>query len=195
MPAQSLASWQAAVGGATYTGNSGYLAIFTPNTAGSSSSSGTGNTEVDIDISKWVLYQTFEEVPISCSGMLGATDSRRIGYSYRFEITLVFDARFPPDVNLRKLEGVELYLWFGDLSPMVAASSGSGTTPEDKFYWIPIAKLDTVVPVLDAEKKRMMRALITGHAASHVFLIPDMGTIEDGTTIAGAYDKYLDEAL
>ncbi len=122
----------------------------------------------------------FEETPLECGGNLGATDSRRTGYNFLFELELLLDLRLPADVLLRKINGVEIVFYLGDmsLSGLVDGAGNplqSSVTLTDRYYWTPLAKLDTAVPVLDAAGKKIMHMKITGHCVAHLFLVPDMG--------------------
>ena len=185
----SLAGRLSLIGGGLATSIGGYVAVY--------SRKDVDGEPTTLDVGRWSLTESFQEEPLACSGNLGATDSRRKGYVYVWEMDIIFDLRSPPDVLLRDIEAFEIVFWFGDSdkSNMTDADGDpidGGEAIDDRYYWSPLNKIDSATPVLDANGKKMVAIHVTGRATGHVFLIPDQGDPGDDGTIAGAYKKWLE---
>ena len=193
------------IGGGHFTGNSvigdsvfgigGFIDILSRSTNNADSST------VSLDVADWMIKQTFENKPLECSGLLGATDARLTGYSYSFQCQVITDISSPPDILFRGgnvallgrnspigVKGCELRFFVGSITGLV--NLGHYTTIEERFYWSPDAVIETATPVVDANGKKMNRIAIAGRFRSHVFLCPDHGKPTDDTSIAGAYAKW-----
>jgi hypothetical protein len=187
MPA-SLAGRNSLIGGGLASSIGGYVDVYSPDSVDGGSTL--------LDVGRWKICAEFEENPLHCSGLLGASDSRRIGYFYTWELDILFDLRNPPDVLLRSIQDFPVVFWFGDanksnLVNLNGEAIDGGEAIDDRYYWSPLNKLDSATPVLDAIGKKMVAIHIAGHATGHVFLIPDQGTPDDANTVAGAYSKWL----
>lgn len=186
------------IGGSHFTGNGvngnpttgvgGFIAI------ASNYSSRDSLENCNVDIADWKLAQIYENKPLECSGLLGMTDARLTGYSCSFQCTVITNISSPPDLLFRGscrlygktdnlgLSGCELTFYLGEI-----AGNAGNYEIEDRYYWSTDAVIDTATHIVDANGKRMNRTAITGRSRSHVFLIPDQGSPNDKTTIAGAY--------
>ena len=155
-----------------------------------------------LDVARWEIMQTYENARLECSGNMGATDARRIGYSYSFRCEVIWDVNTDPELifrglgskstllgncaNWRGLNGVDLVFWYGTVHGAVRQINPD-QDPKDRYYWSPDAIIDSATPILDANGKRVNRVLIEGRFRAHVFLCPDQGSYDDILTIAGAY--------
>ena len=151
---------------------------------------GANYPAVSVDVVSWRLPQSFEQSILNCSGLMGASDCRQVGYSYRFECVVVWNIALSPETLLRGNETCEIQFYCGGLLSNLTANI-TQTVSSERYYWIPDAAIEEAIPIMDAGGKKMMRYLFAGRAKTHCFLIPDMGTPNDKTTIAGAYYKYL----
>lgn len=142
-----------------------------------------------LDVADWKLSEGFGESPLAKSGMLGATSSRRTGYSYSFEFDVILDLRKQPELSLRSIAGAEIYFRLG--SEHSKLFNTGNLTIQPRYYWCPIAKLVSVSPVVDAANKKFVRQHVTGTASCHILLLPEMGDVTDTNTIAGAYAHFL----
>ena len=148
--------------------------------------------DVYLEVGRWELKRIFEEAPLECSGLLGAPSSRRVSYRNTFAFETVFDKRWPPDYIFRPIDGVNCYFMYGNPDDYMEGSTGSSDfeyTP--RYYWVPIACLDSASPILDANGKKMVRQVVQGHSRGHVYLTPDEGDPFKSGTKAGAYAKYI----
>ena len=181
-------------------GDDGYIDIT------SNSTDNVNDQTTSLDVARWEIVQNYENAPLLCSGLLGTTDARRIGYSYSFRAEVIWDANSPPDLLFRGLgsastpsggacalyrgvSGCELVFWYGTTT-RGAIQISPPQPPEDRYYWSPDAIIESAVPVVDANGKRVNRVVVDGRFRSHVFLCPDQGIPSDSTTLAGAYFKW-----
>ena len=141
----------------------------------------------NMDVARWEIEQVFENKPLICGGLFGATDARLVGYHYMFRAIIVRDINCPPDFRLRGIPGCTLYFILGDVSEGVSDNSNSSADIPIHYYWSPDCTIDNSTPILDANGKRTARDLVVGRFRSHVFLIPEEGVETDSGTLAGAY--------
>ena len=186
MPTNDLLNRGSISGGGTASSVGGYLDVTIE------------DYETSLNVGIWKLNEYFQETPLEIGGLLGATDSRRTGYSYTWELDLILDLRNPADILLRAIDPFEIVFNYGDitLSGMVGVNGSTpvdgGESIQDRFYWSPLNKLDSCVLILDSVTKKQMGVHVTGHATGHVFLSPEQGTLNDTTTLIGAYNYYLE---
>ena len=150
--------------------------------------------QVSLDVANWRVRRIFERQPLCCSGNLGCTDSRQIGYSYLWQADILWDFRRPADTMnaLRWPNGLELVFWLGNIlyQQMQASQSPGSTGIQYPYLWCPDAVLEVGETMLDAIAKKMTRVPCQGRTRSHVFVCPVEGIPSDASTVAGAYSKW-----
>jgi hypothetical protein len=166
------------IGGGFATGMGGYINIYPFSTP---------PTTYVLDVALWRLNLNFEQTPLICGGSVGATDARQVGYSYLFDAVVIWDFTEVPETLLRGIRGVELQFFLGFLK---SAELANNSDPSLRYYWTPCASIEGASPVLDANGKRMTRAIVRGRCRSHLFLIPDCGDPNVIGTTAGAYRSW-----
>jgi hypothetical protein len=174
------------IGGAAEVGDGGYILVTPriPPTPGYGFGVGSTLGPYLLDVARWRLASGFGESPIAKGGMMGATSSRRTGYSHVWEADVLLDPRIDPWVLFAQHLQVELLFRRG--TPIALP----GVDP--RYYWLPRAHLDSFSPEIDANEKRRVRVKVAGCANSHMFLLPDDGDPNDqGATRAGAYRQWL----
>lgn len=163
------------------------------------------------DVENWQAEEAFLEAPLACGGQLGATASRRIGYAYTFTFDVILDLRKQPEISLRYVDGATILFRLGSARLSIPASNsddgakGTGnSTIDNRFYWLPYAKLTSVGPLIRPGEKKKARQHVTGTASSHMLLLPELGSITfnngviqnyDTSTLAGGYAAYLASGL
>jgi hypothetical protein len=171
----------APIGGLGVVGDGGYIVV-TWNTV-------PGNSRpfyqhALLDVIRWRLASGFGEQPIAKGGMLGATSSRRTGYTHVWEAEVLLDLRIQPRIVLGRPLQTELLF-------RVGTHSVEGQTVSPRYYWLPRAHLDNSSPAVEAGAKLRVRQHVAGCANSHLFLLPDDGIPGDVNTLAGAYQAWL----
>lgn len=157
---------------------------------------GTGNRQNSLSVANWRVRRMFEQQPLHCSGNLGGTDYRQIGYSYQWQADILWDYRIPADTTqgFRWIKGAELVFWLGDILDLqlqrFRQSPGDTDDIDYPFLWCPDAVLASGDTMLDALAKKMTRVPCQGVARSHIFVCPVEGTPSDEATKAGAYRKW-----
>jgi hypothetical protein len=140
-----------------------------------------------MEVAGWRMSQHYEHKDLDCSGQLGSTTSRNVGYNYKFEFDVIWDYQNAPEIDLKPLSGLQAYFYMGDQASYNAFKEDESETIAVRYYWCPNFVLDTCKPAVDANTKKMIRVACTGHSRTHCFLIPDEGILSDDTTVAGAY--------
>ena len=184
--------------GAFASSKGGYIDCY--NTSGGNGGGGDDDepstTQVSLDVGSWAVRKIFEQAPKICSGQLGATDYRLVGYRYEWRADILWDYRRPADSMgaLRSQYGLELVFWLGDVLYLNLLAkqnqNGTGKPPNYPFLWCPDAMLSASETTLDAIRKKMVRVPVQGVARSHFFTCPVEGTPSDDTTVAGAYNTF-----
>jgi len=152
-----------------------------------------------LDVGRWHLYEGFGESPLAKSGMLGATSSRRTGYTYTWECDLILDLRIQAELSLRTIRGAAGYFQLGSV---VAYNAENIANPTDespyvgaiasRFYWCPAIKVEAVSPIVDAGNRRYVRQHLAGTSSAHFLLLPEFGDDTGiGNTVAGAYSTFI----
>lgn len=146
---------------------------------------GTSTPVMLFDVEAWKVAGSCGEAPFAKGGMMGATSSRRTGYSYVWEADVVIDLRVQPWLELRRRLEVELLFRWGE--PSVQASAGVSIMW--RYWWLPRAHVDQCSGGL--AMKEAGRQHLSGVASSHMLLLPEEGDPGDSTTRAGAYLAWL----
>jgi hypothetical protein len=175
-PANAIGGSAAPVGGLCATGDGGYIII-----GGSSVS----NAQL-IDVERWRIVTGYGESPLAKGGMMGATSSRRTGYSHVWEADILLDLRIEPFVVLGEQLEVELLFRVG--TPIIDEIPGT-LRIDPRYYWLARAHIDSASPAVAV--KKLVRQRINGVANCHLFLLPDDGNPNDRHSRAGAYKQWL----
>lgn len=149
--------------------------------------------QVSIDVASWRVRKIFEYATLACSGNLGATDRRLIGYNYQWQAELLWDYRRPADSMgvFRSSAGLELVFWLGAImSQQMRKVYFPGLPIVYPFLWCPDAVMEVGETTLDALRKKMTRVPCQGSTRSHLFTCPAEGMPSDPTTRAGAYSQF-----
>jgi hypothetical protein len=173
-----LKTFRATIAGGFATSTGGFVVI----------GDGGASSETLLDVGLWAVTENYQEKPLQRGGTLGAEDCRRVLYAYDFSLDVIIDVRKPASPLLRKMTEVELLLNYGKTS---LGDIAGNNNVQDRYLWMPEARLLHVTSVMDAAGKKVIRQKITGRSSRHVFLIPDQGTKDDAATVVGAYNTFL----
>lgn len=151
-----------------------------------------GKNYTSSDFDKWdfldyaalKITRVSENKDLICSGQLGSTTSRQVGYRNLIEFSVIWQYDSPPDVLLKPMAGLQAVFFNGDTTSYLAMRVTQDYQP---YYWTPTMNIDTATPIYDANGKKMIRQAVTAHTKHHVFLCPNEGKMDDPSTRAGAY--------
>ena len=207
--ANDISKYKSVVGGGRSRSTGGIIRINPYNPVLQPATGGSIDTGPGLfyDVAEWNLLEGFEESPIAHDGLLGATDACRIGYAYTFDFEVILDLRNQPELSLRWVDGAQILFRLG--TPWATIPSANGDDGpfltangqlQARYYWCPLGRLLSIAPAVRPHDKEFVRQRVTGMAAGHVFLLPELGTITftngviqsiDTKTMAGAYASYL----
>ena len=160
-----------------------WLPATTATTYTPSNWTGYSNIFNSLDLLRWRLDRVSEHKNLPCSGSLGATASRQVGYSCQIKFDCCWVPDHSPDFLLKPMNGFFCVFYMGD----IRGYNQYVITP--RYYWCPVVNLDLGSPIVDPNNKKMIKMSCAAHCRTHCFLCPDEGTIDDASTDAGAYYK------
>lgn len=194
------------IGGSLATSVCGWIELLDLNVQRIESSAGAGTSRFNgfiVDVRNWTLRHRQHEVPLVCSGLLGVPTSRRVGHSYSFEIDTFWDHDVIPEVrnngpqkvpSIRQLKRFQMYMLLGNQDGyQTGVPETIYESTKHRMWYCPLCAVEEFGPTVavEADGAKLIRQTIKGLTCCAPLILPDDGSPNDMSTLAGAYCAYI----